>query len=64
METTDDQDEKEMIRSTPVLRGSLIHDLDNDKKVVQEAKKVEMDITKPEADDILSEEEVKDYGKL
>jgi S-DNA-T family DNA segregation ATPase FtsK/SpoIIIE len=40
--------------------GSLIRDLDNDNKTIPEPvkDKVEMDVTKPEASDIMSEEEV------
>jgi DNA segregation ATPase FtsK/SpoIIIE, S-DNA-T family len=42
------------------VAGSLIRDLDNDKKTIPEpvGDKVEMNVTKPEADDILSDEEV------
>ena len=42
----------------PHLHGSLIHDLDDDHKKVPEKKNVDINITKPEADDILSDEEV------
>jgi len=38
--------------------GSLIHDLDNDKMDFSSAKKVDIDIIKPEIQDILTEEEV------
>ncbi|MCU0474069.1 MAG: DNA translocase FtsK [Bacteroidales bacterium] len=57
MEGRDYQETEEAELVTPVT-GSLIHDLDNDKRIVKEAKKVEMDVIKPEANDILSEEEV------
>ncbi len=43
---------------TSKLTGSLIHDLDNDKEAASEKKKVDIEITKPEANDVLSEEEV------
>lgn len=43
---------------TPNIHGSLIHDLDDDNKKVPEKKNVDINITKPEANDILSDEEV------
>ena len=43
---------------TPNIHGSLIHDLDDDNKKVPEKKNVDINITKPEASDILSDEEV------
>lgn len=45
-------------RSSGYMSGSLIHDLDRDNQVTPPDKNVEMDIIIPEADDILSEEEV------
>ena len=45
---------------TTAAAGSLIRDLDNENKTIPESAgtKVEMDVTKPEANDILSDEEV------
>ena len=43
---------------TPNIHGSLIHDLDDDNKKVPEKKNVDINITKPEVNDILSDEEV------
>jgi len=43
---------------TPHIHGSLIHDLDDDNKKVPEKKNVDINITKPEVNDILSDEEV------
>jgi S-DNA-T family DNA segregation ATPase FtsK/SpoIIIE len=50
-------DEDEPVIS-PHIHGSLIHDLDDDNKKVPVKKNVDINITKPEADDILSDEEV------
>jgi DNA segregation ATPase FtsK/SpoIIIE, S-DNA-T family len=45
---------------TALASGSLIHDLDNENKTTPESSKgkVEMDVTKPEATDIMSDEEI------
>jgi len=52
-----DSEDEPMI--PPPLKGSLIHDLDNDNnKVVPEKKNFDISIAKPEVDDLLSEEEV------
>ncbi len=50
-------DEDEQVKTTH-FQGSLIHDLDNDNKTTQDKKNVDIHITKPEVNDILSEEEV------
>ena len=50
-------DEDEPV-TTPNIHGSLIHDLDDDNKKVPEKKNVDINITKPEVNDILSDEEV------
>jgi DNA segregation ATPase FtsK/SpoIIIE, S-DNA-T family len=50
----EDEDEQEI---SPPVSGSLIHDLDNDHTDPPE-KKVDIDIIRPEANDILSDEEV------
>ena len=49
-----------METETTAAAGSLIRDLDNENKTIPESAgtKVEMDVTKPEANDILSDEEV------
>ncbi len=44
---------------TPRGNGSLIHDLDNDTSQSPDAKNVDIDIIKPEIQDILTDEEVK-----
>jgi len=40
------------------VNGSLIHDMDNDTPAVDERRRVEIDIIKPEVQDILSDEEI------
>jgi S-DNA-T family DNA segregation ATPase FtsK/SpoIIIE len=54
-EAEEDEDEPEFV--TPVT-GSLIHDLDNDHSKIPPEKKVDIDIIRPAANDILSDEEV------
>ena len=46
------------IAKTTIPAGSLIHDLDNDKTPVTEKQSVDIEITRPEVNDILSDEEV------
>ena len=43
---------------SPPVTGSIIHEFDKDRSPVAEKKHVDIDITKPEARDILSEDEV------
>jgi len=58
----DQSQTEESENSVLPVKGSLIHDLDSDSQNLQDKKKsdndVEIDITKPEANDVLSEEEV------
>ncbi|NLV18464.1 MAG: DNA translocase FtsK [Bacteroidetes bacterium] len=51
-------DEERVYDRLPPLSGSLIHDLDKDKTDNKRHQDVDINITKPEAKDILSEEEV------
>jgi len=54
----DDSADEDKYEKIPPGNGSLIHDLDNDKADSSSAKKVDIDIIKPEIQDILTEEEV------
>jgi len=54
----DDSADEDKYERIPPGNGSLIHDLDNDKADSSSAKKVDIDIIKPEIQDILTEEEV------
>ncbi len=55
IKASDDEDDALV---PPHLQGSLIHDLDSDNRITPEKKNVDISITKPEVNDILSEEEV------
>ena len=55
---TDDYPDDDKTVKASTAGGSLIRDLDNDKPPVPENNKVNMEIRKPEADDILPDEEV------
>jgi DNA segregation ATPase FtsK/SpoIIIE, S-DNA-T family len=55
-----DIDEEEPALTTPA-NGSLIRDLDNDNAPSQVKKTVDIDIIKPEAQDILTEEEINGF---
>ena len=54
----DEQDDTDLIEIIPVPKGSIVHDLDNDNSVFPDKEEVPINISKPEADDILSDTEV------
>ncbi|HUX97793.1 MAG TPA: DNA translocase FtsK 4TM domain-containing protein [Bacteroidales bacterium] len=57
-EVEDEQNDTELIEIIPTSKGSIVHDFDNDNSEFPPKEEVPINISKPAADDILSDKEV------
>ena len=54
----EDENDSDLLEVIPASKGSIVHDLDNDNSEFSSRDEVPINISKPEADDILSDKEV------